>query len=225
MRIGWTAARRPCARRRLRRLASGILRIEQRTLKPRPVFPGGARWWAGSLAVLLAAAGPGEGEGLAFGVVEQVGVDRSGETWIVQLDREIVAALVGALRPGGSDLGAADKDPMAGGVVVGPVGLGDDADALRLDAQGSNLAPEFLAGFLEGADVRHVISPWCSSPRPSRPRWRSAGRRRSTTHPSAGRSAAEDGGGETFLSSARNGRSPGEESRSTAVAAEAIEAQ
>src|SRR4029450_7774030 len=39
----------------------------------------------------------------------------------------------------------------------------------------------------------------CSSPRPSRPRWRSAGRRRSTTHPSSGRSAAEDGGGETFL--------------------------
>src|SRR5215469_10720247 len=39
----------------------------------------------------------------------------------------------------------------------------------------------------------------CSNPRPSRPRWRSAGRRRSTTHPLAGRSAAEDGGGETFL--------------------------
>src|SRR6516225_3426071 len=39
----------------------------------------------------------------------------------------------------------------------------------------------------------------CSSPRPSRPRWRSAGRRRSPTHPSSGRSEAEDGGGETFL--------------------------
>src|SRR6266851_5181765 len=38
-----------------------------------------------------------------------------------------------------------------------------------------------------------------SNPRPSRPRWRSAGRRRSTTHPLAGRSAAEDGGGGTFL--------------------------
>src|SRR5262249_40240510 len=32
-----------------------------------------------------------------------------------------------------------------------------------------------------------------------RPRWRSAGRRRSTPHPSSGRSEAEDGGGETFL--------------------------
>src|SRR5215510_8933409 len=39
----------------------------------------------------------------------------------------------------------------------------------------------------------------CSSPRPSRPRWRSSGRRRSTTHPFAGRSPAEDGGGGTFL--------------------------
>src|SRR6202044_1552951 len=38
-----------------------------------------------------------------------------------------------------------------------------------------------------------------SSPRPPRPRWRSAGRRRSTTHPVAGRSAAEEGGGESFL--------------------------
>ena len=165
---------------------------------PRPVVPGGARTAQSPFG--LRPAGPDEGEGLAVGVVEQVGVDRSGEARVVELDRKIVAAFIGALRPGGSDLGAADKDPMAGGVVVGPVGLGDDAHALRLDAQGSNLALEFLAGFLEGADVRHVISPWCSSPRPSRPRWRSAGRRRSTMHPSSGRSAAKDGGGETFLS-------------------------
>src|SRR5215467_1213649 len=39
----------------------------------------------------------------------------------------------------------------------------------------------------------------CSSPRPSRPRWRSTGRRRSTTHLLAGRSTEEDGGGGTFL--------------------------
>ena len=37
------------------------------------------------------------------------------------------------------------------------------------------------------------------APRPSRPRWRSAGRRRSTPHPFTGRSRAEDGGGATFL--------------------------
>src|SRR5262249_20244293 len=101
--------------------------------------------------------------------------------------------------PGGPDLGAADIDPMAGGVFAGPVGLGDDADALGLDAQGDDLALVLVAGLLEGADACHVTSPWCSSPRPSRPRWRSAGRRRSATHPSWGRSAGEDGGGETFL--------------------------
>jgi hypothetical protein len=49
-----------------------------------------------SVAVLLAAAGPDEGEGLAV-VRDEVGVDRSGEARIVELDREIVAALVGAL--------------------------------------------------------------------------------------------------------------------------------
>ena len=108
---------------------------------------------------------------------------------------------------------------MAGGVVAGPVGLGDDADALGLDAQGDDLALELVAGLLEGADVAMSLLLCCSSPRPSRPRWRSAGRRRSTTHPLAGRSAAEDGGGETFLARARNGRSPGEESRTAAVAA------
>ena len=57
-----------------------------------------------------------------------------------------------------------------------------------------------MAGLLEGADVSHVSSP-CSlfpSPRPSRPRWRSKaeGDRRRIR---LGRSAAEDGGGETFL--------------------------
>src|ERR1700689_3249688 len=122
MGVGWPADDAPALVGACADLASGILRIEQRTLKAPPGSPG--RGLAdSSVAVLLAAAGPNEGEGLAFGVVEQVGVDRSGEAWIVQLDREIVAALVGALRPGGPDLGAADKDPMAGGVVVGPVGL------------------------------------------------------------------------------------------------------
>jgi hypothetical protein len=55
------------------------------------------------VAVRLAAARPDEGEGLA--VLDEVGVDRCREARIVKLDREIVAALVGALRPGGPDLG------------------------------------------------------------------------------------------------------------------------
>src|ERR1700676_2364286 len=113
----------------------------------------------GLVAVRLAAAGPDEGVAFAVLVVEEVGVDRGVEARVVQLDREIVAALVGALRPGGPDLGPADIDPMAGGVVVGPVGLGDDADALGLDAQGDDLALELAAGLLERTDVGHVTSP------------------------------------------------------------------
>jgi hypothetical protein len=46
-------------------------------------------------------------------------------------------------------IGPADVDPVARSVVVGPVCLGDDADALGLEAQGDDLALEFLAGFLE----------------------------------------------------------------------------
>jgi hypothetical protein len=49
---------------------------------------------SGSVAVGLAAARPDEGEALAVLVVEEVGVDRRVEAGIVQLDREVVAALV-----------------------------------------------------------------------------------------------------------------------------------
>src|SRR5216684_5137569 len=140
--------------------------------------------WPVSVAVGLAAAGPDEGVGLGAIVVEEVGVDWSVEARIVQLDREIIAALAGALRPGGPDLGATDIDPVARRDVAGLVCLGDDADALGLEAQGDDLALEFLAGFLERADVSHVTSPCCfRAPRPPRPRWRSESRRRSTPHP------------------------------------------
>jgi len=52
---------------------------------------------------------------LAFLVGEEVGVDRSGEARIVQ--PEIVAALIGALRPGGADLGLADHHAVAWSVL------------------------------------------------------------------------------------------------------------
>src|SRR5258707_4127865 len=73
-----------------------------------------------SVAVGPAAAGPDQAERLATFVIEQVGVDRRGEARIVELDREGIAALAGALRPGGTDLGAADKDPVASSVVAHP---------------------------------------------------------------------------------------------------------
>src|SRR5260370_37515298 len=61
-------------------------------------------------------------------------------------------------------IGATDVDPMAGGVLAGPVGLGDDADALGLDAQGDDLALVLVAGLLEGADACHVTSPLLFEP-------------------------------------------------------------
>src|SRR5262249_54914570 len=109
--------------------------------KPRPVGLDGAFRWSGSVAVLLTAAGPDEGEALAV-ILDEVGVDWNGEARIVELDREVVAALVGALRPGGPDLCAADIDSMGGGGFADPIGIGDDAETLRLVTQGDSLALE-----------------------------------------------------------------------------------
>jgi len=71
---------------------------------PRPISPGGVR--SGGLFPVAAAVGTGPDEAIAFAVlvVEEVGVDRSGEARIIQLQTEIVTALVRALGPGSSDL-------------------------------------------------------------------------------------------------------------------------
>src|SRR5258707_237761 len=117
-----------------------------------------------SVAVRPASARPDQAEGLAAFVIEEVGVDRRGEARIVELDREVIAALAGALRPRGADLCAADKHPVAWRVVAGPVGLRNDADAFGLDAEGDDLALELVAGLLEGTDGCHVVSPWLFEP-------------------------------------------------------------
>jgi hypothetical protein len=129
---------------------------------------GGAPQRVGSVPVLPTRARPDEGVAVAVLVVEQVGVNRRVERGIVQLDREVVAALGGPLRPGRPDLGAADVDPMAGGVVGGPAGLGDDADVLGLNAEGDDLALELAVDLLEGTDAGHVTSPWLSRARDHR---------------------------------------------------------
>src|SRR5467141_1172154 len=96
-------------------------------------------------------------------------------------------------------IGPAHKHAVARSFVVGGVGFRDDADAFGLQAEGDDLALEIVADFLERTDGSHVTSPICvSSPRPPRPRWRWAGRRRSATHPK-GWSAAEDVVDATFL--------------------------
>ncbi|KAG5731148.1 hypothetical protein E4T56_gene15341, partial [Termitomyces sp. T112] len=87
---------------------------------------------------------------------EEVGVDGGVEARIVELEAQIVAALVGALGPGGADFRAADQNPVAGGVLAGGAGVGDEAHALGLDAAGYDFAGDLVrAGLLEGADGRH----------------------------------------------------------------------
>src|SRR6202522_4253918 len=112
-----------------------------------PGCPGGVSRDAGSVGVGLAAARPDQGRGLAILVFEEAGVDRSGEARIVKLDREVGAALVRALGPGCPDLSPADKDAVAGRVVVGPAGCGDDAHVSRLDVEGNDFALKFFAVF------------------------------------------------------------------------------
>src|SRR5271166_5099988 len=80
---------------------------------------------------------------------------------------------------------------------------------LRVTISPWNSLPTFLKEPMLAMSLLLAVS----SPRPPRPRWRSGSRRRSTTHPFAGRSAAEDGGGRLSCL-ARNGQRPGEESRS-----------
>src|SRR5258708_38869583 len=120
----------------------GLFSMSERAKTPPGLLRAGRcrRCW--SVTVGPAAARPDQAEGLAAFVIEEVGVDRRGEARIVQLDREGIAAFAGALRPGGADLGAADKDPVAWRVVAGPAGLRNDADAFCLDAEGDGLALE-----------------------------------------------------------------------------------
>lgn len=132
-------------------------------IPPRPLIPGGA----GLLSVAVAAgvgARPDEAEGLfaAFDhrVVEEVGVDRRGEARVVEFEAQVVAAFGRAFGPGGADLGTANEDAVRGGVFVRGAVLGDDADGFRLHAQGDDFADVFAAGFLEGSDGGHVISPF-----------------------------------------------------------------
>ena len=83
---------------------------------PRPV---GRGLTAPLLAAATVGAGPDQRVALAVLLIEEIGVDRGGETRIVELEAQIVAALTRALGPGGADLGAADEDPVAGGVLAG----------------------------------------------------------------------------------------------------------
>jgi hypothetical protein len=104
--------------------SGGILgkRHEHKAM-PRPEQPDGALE-AGSVAPTAVGAGPDQAVALALLVVEEVGEDRGGEARIVELEAQIIAALVGALGPGGADFDPADIDAVAGAVLAGAGGFG-----------------------------------------------------------------------------------------------------
>src|ERR1700730_14335544 len=138
-------AKRPCGQVRIHRRNDAWDDGLPRTVKWRRESPArksgrGLSAGFGLLAVRPAAAGPDKSVALGVLVLEEIGVDGRREARIVEVERKVVAALIGALRPGGPDLGAADKDPVARSVLADLVGLGDDANALSLDAQGDDLA-------------------------------------------------------------------------------------
>jgi hypothetical protein len=60
--------------------------------------------------------------GFAIVVIGQIGEDRRSEARIAELEGEVGPALVRLLRPSRPDIGAFE-DEMAGGIVVGLVGL------------------------------------------------------------------------------------------------------
>jgi hypothetical protein len=89
----------------------------------RPRAGAGHCWPTSLVADALVAARPDEGETFSIFVIEQVGGDGRIERSIVEPERDMIAALVGALRAGGLDLGPAHMDPVAAGLsgkVCGP---------------------------------------------------------------------------------------------------------
>src|SRR5262249_27108843 len=75
---------------------------------------------------------------------------------IVELEREVVAALLGALRPPRAYFSSVHVYPVARGVVAGAVGLRHDPDAFRLKIQGRDFTLELAADLLERTAISHV---------------------------------------------------------------------
>jgi hypothetical protein len=155
---------------------------------------------------------PVSAEALAVLVLDQDGVDGTLQTRKVEGEAEIIAVVVGGLGPGLTDLRTPDKDAVAGrlGIAVGIAGLLDDANALGGERDHKDLAFKAVAVRLECADVCHCRLLLVSSPRPSRPRWRSTdtdGRRRTRRAAAQRRMPAAN-----FLDLREEERSDGEES-------------
>src|SRR6185437_11960873 len=98
-----------------------------------PPGPAGRGILRGSVAAATVGARPDQRVGLAALVLDQVRVDGIREAWIVELDREVRATLVGALRPGGAYLHSSHEDAVGWRVLVAARGFLDQADVLGLE--------------------------------------------------------------------------------------------
>ena len=118
---------------------------------------------------------------LAFDLGERC-VDRGGEARIVQLDREIVAILLGALLPGRTELDVTGVDTEVRALVGGVLDAGDAS--LDVEGEGADRAVEAVFGGGECTDGCHFHVPFVGfGPRPSRPRWLSQGLETIEPHP------------------------------------------
>ncbi len=137
-------------------------------------------------------AGPDELEAvLAFDFGEGC-VDRSGEARVVQLDRDVVAVLLGALLPGRTELDVAGVDAVVRSLVGGVFDAGDAG--LDVEGKRADLAVEAGFGGGEGADRCHCGVPFVGVvPRPSRPRWLSKGPGTIGPHPRGPHCASRHG--------------------------------
>ena len=89
-------------------------------------------------------AGPDQLQAFLAFHLDQGGVDRSGEARVVQLYREVVAALCGDFLPGGAEFDIAGEDAEVRSLVGGVF----DADQLGLDVEveGLDRAAEAVLG-------------------------------------------------------------------------------
>ena len=102
--------------------------------------------------------------------------------------------------------------------------LGDDADALGLQAQGDDLALEIVTDLLERTDGSHVTSPVVFRARDHRGLDGDLQAEDDRRRTRSGRSAAEDAGVKTFLPREEWALAQGKKVLSDGVAAQTIEA-
>ena len=113
---------------------------------------------------------------LAFVALDERGVDRGGEGWVVELEREVFGArLAGGPAPAGSELDTGCDDPeVRGTVVVSVAGLDAGLNMKSEGLDGAVVGAGFVAG--EGAESEPLSNLLrVGRSRPMRPRWRSRG--------------------------------------------------